>query len=276
MHAIPREKKAHTKRRASNALAVEWSCMRPHLVVLLLFVAAGVYADPSHALQPDDLIGEWHAKDTTWERMNDYDLEAGASKKVITPNNGSDDFVIVRRGRFFFKTAVGAKPGDATILSLNAGSNGELISSDDAFRFVFTPVGARLRVENTVKGAGGGSVTGVYTRVAGFTGAGVPEPMQSIHVRGGYKEFKALVGLDRVIVQCEFRNPNPMVLTVHVIGQFITQNRGNRQDEDDVAIPAGAARGRTFTFNNIDLGRAGSVRSNCDVTSPDGIPVESF
>jgi hypothetical protein len=83
-----------------SVLVVQWSSMRRHVVVLWSFVAAVVHADPARALQPDDLVGERHASDTTWERMNDYDLEAGVPKKVITTKNGSDDFVIVRRGRF--------------------------------------------------------------------------------------------------------------------------------------------------------------------------------
>jgi hypothetical protein len=248
------------------------------LLVLLLSVAVGADAQPaSHVLRPDDLVGEWRTNETTSEQMNDYDLEAGIPKRLITTKGGSDEFVIVRRGRFLFKTTIDGKPSDAIALSLKSGSNGQLISdSGDGIRIEFAAVGAKLRVEDRLKGAEGGSVTGLYTRVAGFSGSGVAAPLQPIHARSGYKELRALVGLDRVLVDCEFHNPNGMPVMVHVVGKLITQNRGTRQDEDDVAIPGGATRNRVFVFNNIDLGRAGPVNSNCDVTSPDGIPIESF
>jgi hypothetical protein len=250
--------------------------MSRSLVVVLLFVAVVAGADPTHALHADDLVGAWHTNETTFERMNNYDLEAGVPKQVITSKGSADEFVIVRRGHFLFMTTVGGKASDAIALSLKAGSNGELINDDDGMRLTFAAVGTKLRFENRLKGAGGGSVTGVYTRIAGFIGEGVPDPLQPIHVRSGWKEFRALVGLDRVIVDCQFRNPNGMPVMVHVVGQLITQNRGTRQDEDEVAIPAGATRDRVFEFKNVDLGRSGALNSNCAVTSPDGIPIESF
>jgi hypothetical protein len=227
--------------------------MSRQLVMLLLFVAVVADADSAHALHPDDLVGEWRTNETTWERMNDYDLEAGIPKQVITTKGSADEFVIVRQGRFLFMTTVGGKPSDAVALTLKAGSNGELINDDGGTRLTFVAVGTRLRFENRLKRAGGGTTTGVYARVAGFSGSGVPDLLQPIQARGGYKEFRPLVGLDRVIVDCQFHNPNGIAVMVHVVGELITQHRGTRQDEDDVAVPAGATRDRVFEFKTSIL-----------------------
>jgi hypothetical protein len=276
--------------------------MRPVIVVVMLLVAAcrggddpktaAADAKPGTAqtaatvenktptkprvLLEDDLLGRWSTNETTDERMNDYNVGAGIPKHIETSKGGPFSFIVVRRGRYMFRLSADNKTDNKGVspLSLKRGSHGELVDTSDVMRVTFSLVGDRLKVVDRLDGSMGGSTTGIYTRVAPTaTVSGNADPLRPLQASADYKPFRAVFGLDRVQVICHVDNPNGMAVMVHVVGQFVTANRGTREGEDDIAIPARSKRDRSFTFEKIDLGRAGSVHPQCVVTSNDGLTV---
>ena len=87
------------------------------------------------------------------------------------------------------------------------------------------------------------------------------------------KEDRAIVGLDKLRVVCSVENQNIKAYMIHVVGTFSTDNFAKRTGQTDIAIPPGKVADAVVEFQNVDLGRSQHPRCECNVTSPDGIPI---
>jgi hypothetical protein len=87
------------------------------------------------------------------------------------------------------------------------------------------------------------------------------------------KTDRALVGLDKASVVCRVDNLNPQPHTVHIVGQFVSDNLPPHTVARDAVIPAGGSHDEKIEFTEVNLGRSKNPHCVCTVTSSDGIAV---